>query len=93
MAYPFAPFPTFGTVKRRLAALGCEFKDLDSKVKNPEGDDIQFCYFERTDNDKLLLAECPRYSDDEPVTFTLVRSICARLKIKPRELDIGLDLD
>ena len=88
--YPFAPLPSFSEMKAKLEGYGCVFH-CSGNVNSPEGDSYPLNYIERiVDEQSLTYVFVLDDEDEAKVTWYLIRSICARLKIDPKEF--GLDL-
>ena len=93
MAYPFGVALPFAQFKKLLIEkFACEHKQLENRLFDSEGTSEPISYFERTHEGKTYTATCQNFDDDEIITFSIIRSVCARLGIDPRELGIGLDL-
>ena len=81
MAYPFVKFPSFGEFRKILEdEFACEYKQLDGVLVDPDGNDHDVFYFERTVGKKTLLAPAD-LSDDTILTPSVLRSICSRLAV------------
>lgn len=86
MAYPFTPLPSFDDFKKRVEKeFGCRFKVDNEKTPFP----VQF--FERTINGKKIKCAISFDNENEILTLSVLRSICARLKIDP--VNFGLHLE
>ena len=81
MAYPFVPMPSFAEFRGRLhSEFNAEYKQLDFQITDPEGVDHDVFYFERTVRGVSYYAaiELP---DETILTPSVLRSVCARLRI------------
>lgn len=90
MAYPMIQFPTFAEFKDRLTSeFGCEYKQLPHSLAVGDGEPQPINYFER-----VVGGETRRYvvfiPDDERLVPSVIRSICAALRLNPA--DFGLNL-
>ncbi len=85
MPYPLIPMPSFGELCVKLEdEFDCIFKTVD-------GTPFPITYFERTHNGKKF--QCPvSFNDDsERLTPIVLRHICRRLKIDPKQLGLYLE--
>lgn len=62
---------------------------MAATVSDHKGNDLAVFYFERKVGEETRIAAA-HYPDDEVLTFSVIRSVCARLGIDPREF--GLEL-
>ena len=91
MPYPFG-FPSLAGFQRSLKEkFQCEYKTLPSKLKDEEGNEHEITYFERNFEQQKLRCVVV-LAKTEYILPSVVRSICRRLKINPKDLDIGLHL-
>jgi hypothetical protein len=92
MAYPLAKVPTYAEFRGRLEKeLYCKHLKADGKLKDPQGNEHDICYFEREVSGKTLRVAAPDLKDDEHVLWSVVRSVCNRLQVDLAAfgLDIG----
>lgn len=91
MPYPFAPSLTYGEFKARLGSeFGCTFEKLEGRIVDQDGDEHDVYYFSRDVSGEIFTASAPDLSNDTMLLFSVIRSICARLRIPPESF--GLDL-
>ena len=93
MAYPFTRLPTFYEFCQILEGkFGCRYQTLsDANLTDKQGNRHDIKYLERVINGETI--ECVVVlSDKETLLPSMVRNICSRLKIDPKDLDIGFDL-
>ncbi|MHB8485493.1 MAG: hypothetical protein ACYDCM_07165 [Candidatus Acidiferrales bacterium] len=91
MAYPFARMPTYAELKGRLQKeFGCKYAKAEGTLTDPQGNKHDVYYFERVVGDKTLRANAPDLKDDERVLWSVIRSLCARLKIDPAPFGLTL---
>ena len=90
MPYPMIPWPTFAEFRDRLVSeFQCEYKELPDSLALATNDPEPVWYFERA------VGDIPRryavfIADDEPVPPSVIRSICARLKVDPSAFGLHL---
>jgi hypothetical protein len=90
LAYPFMPFPAFADFKARLESeFGCSFK-IGEDLCDGDGDSQPITYFEREVEGKRVQCVVSVADEQDPVATFLIRDVCKRLKIDPKEF--GLDL-
>ena len=90
MAYPFAQLLTLPDFAERLRAeFDCELKETEEPLVREGGRSIPIRYFERTTEEGTFQAVVD-LNDDDMVQFTVLRSLCAQLRI-PVEA-FGLEL-
>jgi len=92
MPYPMTPLPSFAEFRQKLESeWNCEYKTLPEKLTDEKGNEHAVRYLERDLGGRVAryVVEC---DEDEILVPSLIRSICARLEIDPRELNIGFDL-
>ena len=75
--------PTFAEFRIRLE------KEFDCKF-NIDREPFPISYFERIVNGKKITCVVDLNSDSEPVTPTVIRSVCTRLKINLTEFNLHL---
>ena len=93
MAYPFTRLPSLAEFSQALKKkFDCEYKTLpDGGLEDEEGNLHRVKYFERVIDDQTI--QCVVVLKDDAILLpSMVLSICARLKIDVKELDIGFDL-
>lgn len=92
MAYPFAPAVSFAELKARLQReFACRYLRLDGRLIDPDGKERPVYYFERDLGDgNTARATAPDLADDDRVLFSVIRSLCARLKIDPDAFGLNL---
>ena len=85
-AYPFMQWPTFEELRQRLLdEYGCKYVPLDGTTLNEAA---VYC-LERT-VDGVVKRYGVMYESDERLAPTVVRSICHRLKVDPREFGLTI---
>jgi hypothetical protein len=72
-----------------MTEFGCEYKKADAVYEDEQGNKHSVYYFERRVGEHVRTAAA-EYPDDEHLTFSVIRSICARLQIDPGAF--GLEL-
>jgi hypothetical protein len=81
VAYPFVKFPSFREFRKILQdEFACEYKKLDGVLVDPDGSDHEIFYFQRVVGKKTFLAPVD-LTDDTILTPSVLRSICARLRV------------
>ncbi len=91
MAYPFAKAPTFAELRDRLVKeFNCKHIKLTANVRDPKGTEQEIYYFERTVNKVVIRAVGPDLKDEERVAYSVIRSLCVKLKIDPAEFGLVL---
>ena len=93
MAYPFTRLPSLAEFSQALKKkFSCEYKTLrGGGLEDDEGNLHQVKYFEREVDGQTI--QCVVVLEDDAILLpSIVRSICARLKLDVKELDIGFDL-
>lgn len=84
MSYPLTPMPSFSEIRTRLEnEFNCVFKTID-------GGPFPTRYFERIDGRKKLQCPVSFNDDNERLTPTVLRYICRRLKIDPKQFGLYL---
>jgi hypothetical protein len=90
-AYPFAPAPKYAALKERLQKeFGCKLLKVEEKIKDLQGVEHDVYYFERKHKGKTYRAVAPDLPDDTFVLYSVVRSLCARLRIDPANFGLTL---
>lgn len=92
MAYPFAPLLTLSEFAKRLHdEFDCELKESEEALTRDGGRSAPIRYFERKTDEGTLQAVIDQLNDDDMVQFSVLRSLCARLRIpvEPFGLDLG----
>ena len=90
MSYPFAQLLTLADFAERLRVeFDCELKETEEPLVREGGRSIPIRYFERT-TDEWTFQAVVDLNDDDMVQFTVLRSLCAQLRI-PVEA-FGLEL-
>ena len=92
MAYPFAPLLTLAQFAKRLHdEFDCELKETEEELTRDGGRSVPIRYFERKTDEGTLQAVIDHLNDDDLVQFSVLRSLCARLRIpvEPFGLDLG----
>ena len=93
MAYPFTRLPSLAEFGQALKKkFNCEYKALPGGgLEDEKGNLHQVKYFEREVDGQTI--QCVVVLEDDAILLpSMVLSICARLKIDVRELDIGFHL-
>lgn len=86
MAYPFAQMPTWGDFRDRLVSQhGCSLKTIQV-----DGADLP--YLECNANGKVFVAVAQNLPDDQRLTPSVIRSVCARLGLDVRNVEEGFHL-
>ena len=93
MVYPFAKALTYAELKDRLnKEFGCKLVQVSAKLKDSHGKEHAVFYFERTVSDQTTVrVAAPDLKDDDRVLFSVIRSLCNRLKVplEPFGLTLG----
>lgn len=92
MNYPFSQAPTLAQLLEKFASLGVRVATLPGDLVGPRGA-TAIRYLEITQGDRVRRTEPLPEDDGQRCGWDLVRRLCRQLGIKPRDLDIGLDLD
>jgi len=88
LAYPFIPLPSFDEFILKLKKkYKCEYKTFSIKLN---GKTVKIEYFERSYYKKKIKCVVSIENKNDIIPPTLLRSICNRLKIDPK--DFGLHL-
>jgi hypothetical protein len=90
MAYPFTKAPKFSELKEKLDKLGCQFKEDKQPIVDPKGGKQTIKYFERKMGGETKTVTVADYGNDEVIQYSVVRNICARLDIDPKEFGLTL---
>lgn len=92
MAYPFIKFPTFGEFRdRAVKEYGCQYRRInDAKLVDQSGNAHDLFEFVREVEGKKLFVSPQNLTDETVLTPSVLRSLCARLRI-PVE-DFGMTL-
>ena len=90
-AYPFTPTCKYAALKERLEKeFGCKLLKVKGKIRDLQGVEHDVYYFERKHQGKTYREVAPDLPDEEFVLYSVIRSLCARLRIEPSKF--GLDL-
>ena len=93
MPYPFMPMPTFAEFRRTLETKAqCQSRALPKVgLRDEQGNRYPIKYLERQVDGKRV--QCVvAVEDDDVLAPTMMRNICRRLGIDPKDLDIGMTL-
>lgn len=94
MSYPFVPMPTLlEFIARAVQKFGAEQQEIQAPFFGPQGpgqDQIKGL-LRRLPSGKILVAVLPEIDDNQTLTPTVLRSLCALLEIPPSEF--GLDIE
>jgi hypothetical protein len=92
MAYPFVQLPTFGEFIGRLTSneYKCSFETDTFPMTDGDGDTHSIHYLKREVDGETIKCVIEIEDFDQRLSFTLLRSVCARLKINVK--DFGLTL-
>jgi hypothetical protein len=92
MPYPFVKLPTFAEFRAILEAeFHCQYKQLDQvSYEDPQGTKHPIFYFERKVESATYLAAVD-IPDTSIVQLTMLRSVCARLRIRLERFGLHLD--
>lgn len=94
MAYPFGPPIPLATLIQRLttnAEFQCTIQATPGTRRSPEGELVQFRYLLRVAGDgpdKIFVAPLPDAEPTEEQMPSVVRSICAQLRLNPNVFGI-----
>jgi hypothetical protein len=70
--------------------FNCKYIKLAAKVRDPNGAEREIHYFERKVDKVVIRAVGPDLKDEERVAYSVVRSLCVKLKIDPAEFGLVL---
>jgi len=90
-AYPFCKAHRYSELKERLIKeFNCKLTKSPHKIADLEGKELEVYYFERLHEGKTYRAVAPDLSDDTYVLYSVVRSLCKRLRIDPANFGLTL---
>jgi hypothetical protein len=90
MPFPMIQWPMFAEFRGRLEnEFSCEYKAISVKVVVNDGPPEQVRYIERT-VDGTARRHVALYDDDERISPTEMRSICAHLEIDPSTFGLAM---
>jgi hypothetical protein len=90
-AYPFAPLLTLEQLTERLTTeFGCTLTQTKGNLTKEGGSSLPIVYFERQTDQGTLRAVVHVPQHDALIQFSVMRSICAQLRIDPAAF--GLEL-
>lgn len=96
MPYPFGwtPIPFWAFCARLEEKCQCKYRKLDDwvAVDLDDGTQLTTRFLERTLDGKVLQYALNDLEEDDVLWPSQIRRICRRLKIDPRDLNIGLHL-
>jgi len=88
MAYPFEQAPRFSDFLERLKKVGVELKETKGALADNQQ---KVAYLYRSIESEPFYYPLSFASDDERVQWTVVRAVCAALKVDP--VIFGLSLE